>query len=374
MAQAFINTKMLTWARERANLSTSYIALKMKKDPELIERWENGTRPITFNEAQKFADLTHTPFGCLYLDEPTVETLPIPDRRTVGSRDIDVSAELRDTLSDVMIKIDWYKEYSIESGLDTVELVGKYNKNTAYTTLVNELRHKLRVTIPPRSGKWEDFFSTLIKEVERNGILVMKNGVVKNNTHRPISVDDFRGFCIADKRAPVIFINNNDAKSAQLFTLIHELSHLMIGESAISDLAYQAKSSEEVLCNAVAAEYLVPESIFKEQWVRTEDWEENIPHLINIFKVSRWVVARRALSLGYIRDDEYLSYVRRINDKTPGGGGSYPRTQKGRISETFAKAVVTQALEGKLLLREAQRLTGIRPSKLNEFAQKELGL
>lgn len=118
----------------------------------------------------------------------------------------------------------------------------------------------------------------------------------------------------------MIFINNNDAKSAQLFTLIHELSHLMIGESAISDLAYQAKSSEEVLCNAVAAEYLVPESIFKEQWVRTEDWEENIPHLINIFKVSRWVVARRALSLGYIRDDEYLSYVRRINDKTPGGG------------------------------------------------------
>lgn len=103
--------------------------------------------------------MTHTPFGCLYLDEPTVETLPIPDRRTVGSRDIDVSAELRDTLSDVMIKIDWYKEYSIESGLDTVELVGKYNKNTAYTTLVNELRHKLRVTIPPRSGKWEDFFN-----------------------------------------------------------------------------------------------------------------------------------------------------------------------------------------------------------------------
>ncbi|RAH33224.1 XRE family transcriptional regulator [Pantoea agglomerans] len=374
MAQAFINRKMLTWARERANLSVSHVALKMKKTPVLIEKWEEGSHPISFAEAQKFADITHVPFGCLYLDRPSDESLPIPDRRTVGSRDVDVSLELRDTLTDVMIKVDWYKDYSVEAGLDRVELVGKYPKNTPYTILVKELRSCLLVSTPPKSGKWEDFFTKLTKEVERNGILVMKNGVVKNNTHRPISVKDFRGFCVADERAPVIFINNNDAKSAQLFTLIHELAHLMIGESAISDLDHKNKSSEEQLCNAVAAEFLVPETELRKRWNDNLDWEENIQPLTSFFKVSRWVIARRALTLNYISESQYLSYVGKINDKSPGGGGSYPRTQKGRVSETFARAVVTQALEGKLLLREAQKLTGIRPSKINEFAQKELGL
>ncbi|NIG74706.1 ImmA/IrrE family metallo-endopeptidase [Klebsiella sp. Ap-873] len=374
MARAFINYKMLTWARERASLSTAYVADKMKKPRELIEKWEAGTEPLTFAEAHKFADLTHIPFGFLYLDQPGEDNLPIPDRRTIGSRDVDVSVELRDTLSDIMVKVDWYKDYTIENGYDPVELVGKFSSSEHYTVLVNEIRKVINVTIPPRKGKWEDLLTSLIKEIERNGILVMKNGVVKNNTHRPISVSDFRGFCVADKYSPVIFINNNDAKSAQLFTLIHELAHLMIGESAVSDMSHTASSKEEVLCNAVAAEYLVPESIFTDSWVYTENWVDNVPHLTNLFKVSRWVIARRALSLGFIAEHEYTAFVANINDKSPGGGGSYPRTQKGRVSERFARAVVTQALEGKLLLREAQKLTGIRPSKLYEFAQKELGL
>ncbi|HFG8877233.1 TPA: ImmA/IrrE family metallo-endopeptidase [Yersinia enterocolitica] len=374
MARAFINNKMLTWARERASLSPAYIAGKMEKSLEVIEGWEDATLPISFSEAQKYADLTHIPFGCLYLEKPIEENLPIPDRRTVGSRDVDVSLELRDTLNDIMIKVDWYKEYSIENGFEPVELVGKFTSKDSFNILVEEIRQRLNVTIPPKKGKWEDLFSNLIKEIERNGILVMKNGVVKNNTHRPISINDFRGFCIADKYSPAIFINNNDAKSAQLFTLIHELAHLMLGESAISDISHDANTKEEALCNAVAAEYLVPEAIFINNWAKYDQWIDNIPHLTNLFKVSRWVIARRALTLGFINNNEYLAYVAQINDKSPGGGGSYPRTQKGRVSETFAKAVVTQALEGRMLLREAQRLTGIRPSKLFEFAQKELGL
>lgn len=374
MARAFINNKMLTWARERASLSVAYMADKMKKSADTIEEWEKGAKHISFAEAQNFAELTHISFGFLYLDKPPEENLPIPDRRTIGSRDVDVSLELRETLNDIMIKVDWYKEYIIENGIGPVDLVGKFTTDTDCPTLVSELRSRLNVTIPPNKGKWEDLFSSLIKEVERNGILVMKNGVVKNNTHRPISVNDFRGFCIADKHSPAIFINNNDAKSAQLFTLIHELAHLMLGESAISDISHNAKTKEEALCNSVAAEYLVPEIIFIDNWAAHEDWTENVPHLINVFRVSRWVIARRALTLGLISSEEYIAYVGKINDKSPGGGGSYPRTQKGRVSETFARAVVTQALEGRMLLREAQRLTGIRPSKLYEFAQKELGL
>ncbi|ELI8048093.1 ImmA/IrrE family metallo-endopeptidase [Yersinia enterocolitica] len=374
MAQAYINYKMLTWARERASLSIAYLAEKMKKNLNTVQEWEDGVTPLTFSEAQRYAEITHIPFGLLYLDEPIEENLTIPDRRTIGSREISVSLELRDTIDDVMIKLDWYKEFTIENGYDHVDLVAKFSVSDNYLDLVNEIRQRLSVVIPPTRGKWTDLLSLLIKEIESNGILVMKNGVVKNNTHRPISVNDFRGFCIADKYAPIIFINNNDAKSAQLFTLIHELAHLMIGESAITDISHLTTSKEEKLCNAVAAEYLVPEHIFIENWVNYDEWSENIPYLVDLFRVSRWVVARRALTLNLINSKEYENYVAKINDKSTSSGGSYARSQKGRVSETFARAVVTQALEGKMLLREAQQLTGIRTNKLYEFAQKELGL
>lgn len=102
MARAYINSRMLTWARERASLSCAYIAEKMKKPIEIVEQWEDGTHPISFSEAQRYADLVHAPFGMLYLDQPVKEKLPIPDRRTVGSHDTDVSLELKDTLDDVM--------------------------------------------------------------------------------------------------------------------------------------------------------------------------------------------------------------------------------------------------------------------------------
>ncbi|XBS69910.1 ImmA/IrrE family metallo-endopeptidase [Acerihabitans sp. KWT182] len=374
MARAFINNKMLTWARERASLSIEYIALKLKKSPEIIEKWEDGTHDISFTEAQRFSELTHVPFGYLYLDKPINEQLPIPDRRTVGSRDVDISLELKDTLNDIMLKVDWYREYALENNLEPVDLVGKFNANDHYSVLVTEINETLKVTIPPTRGKWEEFLSRLVREIEKNGILVMKNGVVKNNTHRPINVNDFRGLCVADKYSPVIFININDAKSAQLFTLIHELAHLMIGESAISDISHNTDTKEEALCNAVAAEYLVPEYIFSASWKYVDNWTDNIPYMIDLFRVSRWVIARRALTLGFINENEYNSYVSTINEKPEGSGGIYPRTQKSRVSETFARAVVTQALEGKMLLREAQKLTGIRPSKLLDFAQKELGL
>lgn len=202
----------------------------------------------------------------------------------------------------------------------------------------------------------------------------MRSGVVKNNNTRPISVDDFRGFCIADKIAPVIFINTNDAKAAQIFTLIHELAHLVLGQSAISDLSINSREKEEMICNAAAAEYLTPEVIFLKKWNESLSIEENIDDLRSIFRVSSWVIVRRALDLKLISKHEYSRYVSLINEKSTSSGGDYNRNQKVRSSERLTVAVVTQALEGKMLLREAQSLTGIQPNKLYEFAQKEFGL
>lgn len=374
MAQAFINNNILTWARCRASLSVDYIAEKFKKPVDAIIAWEEGKEPITFAQAQRYANITKIPFGYLYLNTPPEEKLPIPDRRTVGSRNNEISVALKDTISDVLIKQDWYKDYALSNGLPEVELVGKLPPNSNPKKIVATIKEHIDIQIPPTKGKWKDFFSELVKKIESQGILVMRSGVVKSNNTRPISVDDFRGFCIADKIAPVIFINTNDAKAAQIFTLIHELAHLVLGQSAISDLSIHSREKEEMICNAVAAEYLTPEVIFLKKWNEALSIEENIDDLRSVFRVSSWVIARRAADLKLISKHEYSKYVSLINEKSTSSGGDYNRNQKVRSSERLTVAVVTQALEGKMLLREAQSLTGIQPNKLYEFAQKEFGL
>ena len=94
--------------------------------------------------------------------------------------------------------------------------------------------------------KKEDYFKKIVCEVEFIGILVFRNGIVKVNTRRSLDVDEFRGFAIADKYTPAIFINGNDAPSAQLFTLLHEIAHIWIGEGGVSNLAYPFEKQDRV--------------------------------------------------------------------------------------------------------------------------------
>ncbi|MBS3800756.1 MAG: peptidase, partial [Thioalkalivibrio sp.] len=105
-------------------------------------------------------------------------------------------------------------------------------------------------------------------------------------------------------------------------------------------------------------------------------WEANLPGLETHFRVSQWVIARRANELGLVADPEYAVYRRQrpeeFRRKKESGAVPFPRVQKGRVSKRFATAVASEALSGRLLLRDAHRLTGIKPAKLAEFARKEV--
>lgn len=174
-------------------------------------------------------------------------------------------------------------------------------------------------------------------------------------------------------------MNHADAPGARLFTLIHELCHIWIGQSGVSDASAQTQRREEVLCNAVAAELLVPGAEFKNLW-RTDlpSWRDNLPALEAHFHVSTWVLARRALTLGFIDQARYGAFVtdqlaaHRQREKS--GKVPYYRARKAQISTPFSKAVVTEALSGQMLLREAEWLLGgMKPKNIPKFA-KELGV
>lgn len=379
MAQAQINPKLLSWARERAALSVAVLANKLSIDVTKLEEWESGTKAPTFNQAQNFAKKTFIPFGYLFLKKPPEEKLLLPDLRTVGSQpNRGFSLDLKDAIRYALVRQEWYIDYLRAQGVGPLSFVGRSAQWTDPIAIAKDIKNELDLPDYPQRGSSDDYFRDLILLIEQAGVLVMRNSMVGSNTHRLLSVDEFRGFAIINKLAPTIFINTADSRGARLFTLIHELAHIWLGESGVSDACPDNHSSQEQVCNAVAAEFLTPEDEFRSYWKNLDDWQSNIAELEAHFHVSKWVVARRALTLGYIKSDVYQKYIRNLLDsfkKNKGSGApTYNTLQKARISITFARAVASEAMSGRVLLRDAAKLIGVKPHKIIEFSRKELKL
>lgn len=225
-------------------------------------------------------------------------------------------------------------------------------------------------------------FHQLIERMEALGILVMRNSVVGNNTSRSLNPQEFRGFAIAHPHAPVIFINTADVTQAWTFTLLHEFVHLLLGESGVSDLSHNNDNQIEKFCNQVAAEFLVPSAEITELWQSDlDDWKANLPDLSVHFHVCQWVISRQALELAFINEDEYWANYRKVvaefkkgKDEQRQREGSPPFTRliNTQYSKNLAMAVASEALSGRMLLRDAHHLIGIQPSKLKSFAKAEL--
>ena len=151
-------------------------------------------------------------------------------------------------------------------------------------------------------GSWTNALRTLRDHIESAGVLVVFNGVVGNNTHRKLDVDEFQGFALVDEYAPLIFVNNSDYKTAQIFTLAHELSHIFVGESGLSKLESLTPTDHatEGICNKIAAEFLVPTEELHEQWKTAKQSGDPYEDIAKRFKVSTVVAARRVFDSEFI--------------------------------------------------------------------------
>ena len=193
--------------------------------------------------------------------------------------------------------------------------------------------------------------------------------------YKPLLVEEFRGFAVYDEIAPVIFINGTDAQTAQLFTMMHELAHIWIGKSGLSDVSTSNHRKDEVLCNEVAAEFLVPAEEFLKIWPFDEDWRLMVRSIANYFHVSRWVIVRRALTLQLISESEFFRAINgyKSDYENNSNGGNYYPTVLSKRSREFAKAVVSEALSGRVLLRDAGNLLNVKPLQIQKLAT-ELGI
>lgn len=371
---ALINPSILTWSRERAGLTAEDVAKKLPTKPDRVLEWEAGESKPTFRQAQHWASIAHVPFGFLFLKEPPSENLPLPDLRTLGGVPPErPSLNLLDTVKDVLRKQDWYLEYLKDQGRDPLPFVGRFTTQAPIKDVVADIRRVLSVDPEASNLNYDAYVRMLVEAAEAAGILVMRSGIALGNTHRKLDVAEFRGFAISNVLAPVVFINSADADTARLFTLMHELAHIWIGSSGISDGGNPGGRREEVFCNAVAGEFLAPEKEFRAAWKDDIDWHGNLAPLAARFHVSSLVIGRRARDLGYVSSHQYGSYYRQIlrlfQDKD-GGGGDYYRTAKAKNSTRFSRAIITETMSGRMLLRDAGRLLGVQPANLKNYADK----
>lgn len=370
---------VLLWARERSGLSVEALARKLQVKPEKVVDWER-TGELSFNQAEKLALVTHIPFGYLYLLEPPQESLPIRDFRTLNNEGINrPSPNLLAILDQAQQIQSWFREELRTREQTPLPFVGSLSQNLMIDEAADRIRAHVGFNVRQSSHNWEEALRLQIEQIENTGVLIMRNGIVGNNTHRPLSVEEFRGFALSDAYAPLIFINGRDARAAQMFTLVHELVHIWVGVSGVSNLdkTYVEQDGVEQFCNQVAAELLVPSAELLEQWTKVKFQNDWLQSLTKQFKVSSLVILRRLNDKRLISpstfQELYQTEQKRFQGSTneqPGGGDFY-RTQVSRFSNQFLRALVESTLEGRTPYRDALRLLGFSKIKtFHELARK----
>jgi Zn-dependent peptidase ImmA (M78 family) len=361
-----VNPELLVWARQRSGMSFDDLTQRFPT----LDAWERGDQMPTLKQLERFAHVTHTAVGFLFLPRPPEEQVPLPDYRTIGDAGVRrPSADLLDTIYQCKQRQEWYRDFVLLNREPSVPVVGSLSTAVAPQDAAHSIRAALRFDVAERGSNWTDALRVLIEHAEDLGFLIMVSGVVGSNTHRKLDPGEFRGFALADQHASLIFVNGADTKAAQIFTLLHELAHLWLGDTALDDASLATPPTAEIerWCNAVAAEVLLPLSAIRDQPLRHEPLATVLEQLARQFKVSTLVVLRRLYDARQLNWDEYQAAytaeyrrVMEILGQRAAGGGNFFNTQPARVSRRFARAVVASTLEGQTLYRDAMQMLGFK--------------
>ena len=381
MATVTVNPDLLRWAIDRSGLPMEKLYKKFPK----LDAWLAAEKPPTFRQLENFARTTMTPFGVLFLNEPPEEKIPVPDFRTMSDDTVErPSPDLSETIQLMQLRQMWMREWLNEQGNESLAFIGSADVKRNVKSLAQEIRQTLDLAPEwaEQVANWEAALTTLRRAMERTGILVFSNSVVGLNNHRPLDPEEFRGFVLCDDIAPLVFVNDADSKSARMFTLAHELVHLWLGTGGIFNLVNMLpiKDPMERFCNEVAAEFLVPEFKLKEAWLDLKIRSNRFLFLAKQFRVSPVVVARRALDLKLISKPEFFRFYeedrkdflkrKQALKKSEKSGGNFYATQNSRLGRPFSAAIVRATREGRILMREAYRLTGMKGQTFETYADR----
>ena len=341
---------------------------------EILNKWQAGEKIPTFNQIEDMSRKTNIPFGYFFLDKPPIEKYSIVDYRTINSVNItEPSRELMEIV-DLMTDIqEWMVEYVIENGQEELEYVGSIENTTNIQVAVNDIRKRLEIDIDwyANTKNIGEAFRFLKKKIENVNVLVMISGIVGNNTHRKLNIDEFRAFTLVNKYVPLIFINSCDSETGKIFSIVHELVHVWIGENSFYNVPMDVNNIShrtEQYCNSVEAELLIPTEKFLEKWEENNKEEiDKIDTIAKSFRCSKYVVVRKALDNKKINQSTYEQIVTKLrkefiewkkkHKENKSIGGDYYRNLASKIDKRFIMALARSASEGKVQYTEVYRLT-----------------
>lgn len=373
-----ISPDVLLWLVDRSGKDPDDFFDKYSK----WKTWLAGDSGPTLNQAQQLAKTAGVPFGYLLLERPPALDLPVPDFRE------GFDAALQEPSSDLLAVVhqsirrqDWYRDYAEDNDLPEINVVGT-GEGKEPDEVADDMRRRLNFGVERRRGSWNDVRKHLLGAFEALGGLTVATSMVENNTHRPLNEQEFRGFSLVDRLAPLVFVNTHQTLNGQIFTLGHEFAHVWLGRSGISleDLKWEPQGEVETWCNSVASEFLVPRDDLRQQYARIQDLSltQQLDGLATRYRCGTLVVlqALRRHKLRVFADFEavYDAEVTRLlelsKDKASGGGDHYAN-QPFRIGERFSRAIVSDALSGRTRLSDAIRLTSLKSlSSFDTYASK----
>ncbi|MDP3051821.1 MAG: ImmA/IrrE family metallo-endopeptidase [Eubacteriales bacterium] len=312
---ALINKETLRAVCEAKKVTCAYIAKETKYEEDRIVKWSNPSDALrpTFVQAKKIAKCLHVPFAGLYMkpvDVPLRKLPTIKSYRTFPNGFIEDDSSLNIAISDLLQARDFLVKTKEELGETLSPFSVTINSRTDdVLSWADEIRRVFDLNLDAqfRAASMRQFYLYVREKIESKGIFI--------HCFSDVDLDIARGIALYDDKTPIIGINEEDRFPAKTFSIIHELIHLLKRQSSLCNEMFNAFSSnqEEVFCNAIAGEVLVPQDALKvvlKKWKTDEVFSiEDIQEIAKRFSVSKEVILRRLLDIGRIKNPAYTAYI-----------------------------------------------------------------
>lgn len=378
---AGVEPKIIRWARETMGLSLEDVALRLKKPVDLISGWENGEVAPTYVQLETLAyEVYKRPLAVFFLPEPPAEKRPAHEFRTLP--DFDMEKLWADTYFHIR------KAHAYQISLSELY----ENINPARMKIWDRYSLSLNQPIKEQAAFVRDLLEVSISEQSKWG---SDEGALKNWRHTIedagvfVFKDSFKqkeisGFCLQGDEFPVIYLNNSTTKTRQIFSLLHELAHLLFHVNGLTkfDRSYAEELPVnerriETFCNAVAAEILIPSADFFEQIKGMPLNVENMPDIIytNLarrYGVSREAILRRFLDLGRVDQIFYEKKAGEWNGQRKPGKGNWYASKGAYLSDRFLRDIFSKHYRQQLTIEQAAALLGIKAKNFAGLEQLAL--
>lgn len=384
---AYITPDILKWARESAKMPIEVAAAKVPVSVDKLSSFESGALQPTISQAQKLAHIYKRPFALFFLPKIPRDFTPLQDYRKNGSLELGTGSTF--IIREVQQKQNWISDVYKDNGEQKLPFVGRFSINDNPVDVAKDILKTLGIT--PFNYATENPIKEWISKSEREGIFVSRTSFI--HSHLKLDSEELQGFAIADEYAPFIFINSDDWDAPQLFTLVHELAHIWIAATGISnDVEPNIVDKDkfhpvELFCNEVAANALMPQDLVRNLDSNTFQNSTTLFRASKKLGISSFALIVRALNLKIINHTEYIELKeqadnayqqflkkeeeKKLKQKKSSGGPDYFLLQVNRNSRLFTHAVLDAFRSGFIEPTQASSLLNV---KINKFPQLEAQL